>query len=281
MIVQKKKNNKEIVFFSFAGFSCQIEGDKEQISYLWKCYRKSPFCRLISRQSPVNARANANLLIKVDPRYGQQHIDHFHLTTDADNLMFELECSKNLFFIFPVIEQVLRKIYYIMFFKFGGFILHASGIIRRRQVYLFTGRSGSGKSTIVKKLCSESEKNQVIADNNVYIRKIGGVFFVFPPPFLEWNLSPNIAQSKNSSYPVRSLSFLARDGSATCRPVSFEEALANLLCQIQIPRASLTPPETLRVRKIIFEFCASLARKNGLKRLSFTLASKVSPLVFR
>lgn len=66
--------------------------------------------------------------------------------------------------------------------KEGGFLLHASASYINGEAIVFLGKSGAGKSTIVRFL---SDTNPIIADDNIIIRKLNNQYFVFQSPLLQ------------------------------------------------------------------------------------------------
>ena len=47
------------------------------------------------------------------------------------------------------IDSVLRIVHTLLLSAEGGFLLHASSVVRNGRAFLFTGPSGAGKTTIV------------------------------------------------------------------------------------------------------------------------------------
>lgn len=76
-----------------------------------------------------------------------------------------------------ILKQILLKL-----LKNKGFIVHASASQINDGAYVFTGRSGAGKSTVAKLL---SPKHQVLADDSAIIKKEGGKFYLYQTPFIE------------------------------------------------------------------------------------------------
>lgn len=63
-----------------------------------------------------------------------------------------------------------------------GFILHGSASNINGRAFLFTGKNGVGKSTIMKLL---KEKYPALADDTVIIKKEGDEYFLYQTPFIE------------------------------------------------------------------------------------------------
>lgn len=77
-----------------------------------------------------------------------------------------------------IITDILCK----LLAEHSGFILHASCLVQDGKASLFTGRSGIGKTTVIRFL---KDKRQVISDDSIIIRKINGYYFVGPTSFME------------------------------------------------------------------------------------------------
>lgn len=108
-------------------------------------------------------------------------------------------------------QNNLNQFIYILFFvtvklfvKNGGFVFHGSAVEYKKKAYVFLGRSGAGKSTIAKLL---AKRYRVIADDSIFIRKIGGKFFAFQTPLTEKN---DIGIKAGGQYEVGKFFFLKK-----------------------------------------------------------------------
>jgi len=265
------------IYFTFAGLYCRIEGTAKQISYIDKCYRKSPFASHVVRMAP--GAASATLHIQIVPQF-KNDIDRFELKSNPERMDFTLQCTENVFFLFPIVEQVLRKIYYILFFKQEGFILHASAIVQNGKAYLFFGRSGAGKSTTVRLLKQEDPQIDIIADNNVFVRRQRDGFVVFPPAFLEWNLAGEMTY-RHEKYPIHALFLLRRSPHHRIQKTSLVQEYGACYSQIQIPERSLSASEIARSKTNIFRFVASIHRHGLTGFLSVDLSKNIRSLLFK
>jgi len=81
------------------------------------------------------------------------------------------------------LELVLHNILHNLL-KTSGIILHSSSVCIKNKAYLFTGRPGIGKSTIMKIL---SSKYQPIADDSIIIKKENNYYYCYQTPFIESN----------------------------------------------------------------------------------------------
>jgi hypothetical protein len=82
-----------------------------------------------------------------------------------------------------------------------GVLLHAAGVVVGGKGYLFAGRSGAGKSTISNEFHARGA--EVLSDDRVAVRKIGGEFRVFGTP---WSGEAELAE--NRDLPLGGIFFL-------------------------------------------------------------------------
>jgi len=75
-----------------------------------------------------------------------------------------------------------------------GFLLHAATVIRNKKAYIFTGRSGAGKSTVA----SLAPEGSVLTDEISLLRREGGIWRAYGTPF--WGEFR--AAGSNTSAPV-------------------------------------------------------------------------------
>lgn len=255
------KNKKIHFFFNFAGFSCKIIGERQEINYIKKCYLKSPFAKFIKNSLVKNTPL---AILELNPKKAANNIDIFKLKSNCQKLFFKLECSENVFFLFPIIEQILRKIFYTLFFKNNGFIMHASAIIHKKKALIFAGPSGAGKST-VSKILSHDSFFQPIADNNVYVRKEKNNFFIYKSPFLEWNVVYKNQISPNDKFLIHKVFILKKAKRNKIKKISFKKAVNRIARQVQLPLSALNFLEIERSRRLIFEFISKKIDKNILE----------------
>ncbi|MDI6840881.1 MAG: hypothetical protein QMD71_08570 [bacterium] len=110
---------------------------------------------------------------------------------------------------------LLLFFYFKVAINFQCLPLHAAGISKDGNAYLFLGISGAGKSTVV----NMYRELNVIADDIVAVRKVGDKFFAFPGP-----LSPlykNIDYKFSNPVPIKYIFLLRRKGKGTwIKPVT-------------------------------------------------------------
>ncbi len=79
-------------------------------------------------------------------------------------------------------EIVLRDIMQVLLSRNGGFMLHASAVSHNNKAHIFLGRSGAGKSTIVRLLGS---RYNILADDSVIIKKEKNTYMLYQTPIIE------------------------------------------------------------------------------------------------
>jgi hypothetical protein len=92
------------------------------------------------------------------------------------------------------LDSLLRILLSWQLLSNQGFLLHAATVIRDGKAYIFTGRSGAGKSTVA----SLSPKGSVLTDEISLLRRENGVWHAYGTPF--WGEFR--AAGSNTSAPV-------------------------------------------------------------------------------
>lgn len=98
-----------------------------------------------------------------------------------------------------MIENILQEL-----LREKGFVLHASASYINGKAYLFTGRSGAGKSTIMKLL---AKKYPPLADDSIILKKEGATFYAYQTPFFE---KENWLKRRSLKYEIGLLYFLRK-----------------------------------------------------------------------
>jgi hypothetical protein len=102
-----------------------------------------------------------------------------------------------------------------------GFLLHAATVIRNGKAYVFTGRSGAGKSTVA----SLSPEGSVLTDEISLLRFENGVWRAYGTPF--WGEFR--AAGSNTSAPVKGIFRLVQAAENRVTPLRPVEMLRALL----------------------------------------------------
>lgn len=120
---------------------------------------------------------------------------------------------------------------------FGGFVFHGSAVAVDGQGYIFTAKSGTGKSTHARLWRALlGDRAVMVNDDKPVIRLMDGVPFVFGTP---WDGKEHL--SKNISVPLKAVCILERSPENRIRAISAHEALPTLIQQAYRPAS----PEAL------------------------------------
>lgn len=118
------------------------------------------------------------------------------------------------------LDSLLRVFLSWKLLEHQGFLLHAATIIRNGKAYIFTGRSGAGKSTVA----SLSPQGSVLTDEISLLRREEGVWRAYGTPF--WGEFK--AAGSNSSAPVAGIFRLLQapeNRAVSLRPMAILRAL--------------------------------------------------------
>lgn len=89
--------------------------------------------------------------------------------------------------------------------KFNGVMLHASCVEYQGKAYLFSARSGTGKSTHTHLWLQYLPGSRIINDDKPAIRLVDGVFYAYGTPW-----SGKTDESVNEGVPIGGICFLSR-----------------------------------------------------------------------
>ncbi len=178
-MVQKK----EIIYLSIAGFNIKVSFTKTTYLYIkekiqegiLKFYQgfvldAKPkkidyWIKFIDRKDIFIFRKKIITLINL----------YQEVKTNKIVTYYQISIYQFLLVVRAIVEKLLET---------RGFILHSSAANIRGKAYLFLGKSGAGKSTVITLLKKEY---QSLADDSVIIKKEEGVFYLYQTPFFEKN----------------------------------------------------------------------------------------------
>lgn len=121
------------------------------------------------------------------------------------------------------IENLLRIVIAWLSVNNDALLLHAAGVIREGQGYVFFGPSGAGKTTTSR---ISAESSDVVSDDIVVIRLSHGEATLHGVPF-RGNLAE--APRANQSAPLKALFRIRQDTEHFIRPLSRVTAVADLV----------------------------------------------------
>lgn len=155
------------------------------------------------------------------------------------------------------LEYYLRVAYALMAIRGDGLLIHAAGLQPEKGVYLFIGRSGSGKSTVV----ALSAHATALNDDLVLLRRRDATWIAYGTPF--WNSESADRHGETASGPVTGIYRLVQDRKAYVAPLSLSAATAELVSNCPVVNASAAWLPALISR------CSQLASEVQVRNLHF------------
>lgn len=119
------------------------------------------------------------------------------------------------------LENFLRVVTASFILERGGFLLHASGIVRDGKAYVFFGPSGSGKTTVT----HLSPDDVVLSDDLTLVIRNAGVYEAAGIPF---GMAHHRVPETRASFPVASFNRLVQSAEVRREPLPGARAVAEL-----------------------------------------------------
>lgn len=120
----------------------------------------------------------------------------------------------------------MGEAFYHKLLNFDGMLLHASCVAKDGRAYLFSAKSGTGKSTHTHLWMETLDGVTMINDDKPAVREIDGVFYACGTPFSGKN-----DESANMLVPVRAIVFLERAAENSIERITPKEALPLFMSQ--------------------------------------------------
>jgi hypothetical protein len=124
------------------------------------------------------------------------------------------------------IEYALRLLYSFIIFESGGLLVHASGLVINHKGYLFVGKSGAGKSTIVR----HSVGIPVLGDDMIAVIPETHGWSARSTPFT----NPDLLEIKPCSVELLKIYFLRKSTFTSTGNLSKSEAVAEMVSNIPV-----------------------------------------------
>ncbi|MFH1283032.1 MAG: hypothetical protein ABII27_05150 [bacterium] len=118
-------------------------------------------------------------------------------------------------------NSYLRVLFSMLLINKKSLLIHSSGLIVNDKAHIFIGKSGSGKTTIIR----NSKEFQSLGDELICISNIKGVFCSFSTPF--GGELPQIR--RNLCFPLKSIYKIIKSGKPTIKKLSKHAAFTLLL----------------------------------------------------
>lgn len=164
--------------------------------YKWYDFLSKKFSSFIHQYS--------NSFFQFDIINKSSHRNRYNYSVDKKWQKVKIYCPDSLRF-FKKFSDYFKIAFSELFLQNNGFLLHSSSLAKKGVGYLFIGKHGSGKSTIIK-LAKYKQDYKPFNDDYAIIRKINDEFLLFSSPFLEKN---KIA-IKNDSAKVTKIFFIKK-----------------------------------------------------------------------
>ena len=160
------------------------------------------------------------------------------------------------------IDSVLRIVHTLILAREGGFLLHAASAVRSGRAFLFSGVSGTGKTTISRLAPPDVT---LLTDEVSYIRRGGDEYRACGTPF-----AGELARiGENCFAPICCLFLLDRGPENKIEPVSTADAVRCVL------RNTLFFAEDGELVKMIFRSACEFVDRVPVQRLTFVPDERV------
>ncbi|MCP4654453.1 MAG: hypothetical protein GY856_03430, partial [bacterium] len=138
-----------------------------------------------------------------------------------------------------------------------GMVVHAAGICRGGRGIFLAGRSGAGKSTVMR-LIADRRELVGLSDDRVVVRRVEGSTLVYGTP---WAGEAGVAARRSA--PLAAIVFLHHAATNELRPIPGREALRQL-----VPTASILWFDRRRMEQAL-SFCEQLVEQVPAYELRF------------
>lgn len=134
----------------------------------------------------------------------------------------------------------MGEAFYKQLLLHDGLLMHASCIERDGKAYLFSAKSGTGKSTHTKLWMRHFGDCRMINDDKPAVRRMNGTFYACGTPF-----SGKDDASENIQVPIRAIVFLERAKENSIEKITAQQAIPLFLSQ------TLRPPQKEMMLKML------------------------------
>ena len=131
----------------------------------------------------------------------------------------------------------------------GGVVLHASAVVDRGRAWVFSGASGSGKTTIA----GLAGDRRVLNDETIALRPGARGWNACATPFYGSG-GPEMAQANERS-PIRALCFLRKADRFAHRRLSPAEAVGRAFPEVMLPKRDVRVAESLLAALATLSLC--------------------------
>jgi len=170
------------------------------------------------------------------------------------------------------IDAVLRIVHSLVLARQGGFLLHSASAVRNGRAFLFSGRSGAGKTTISRLAPPDAT---LLTDEISYVRKVENAagaphgYIAYGTPF-----TGELAKlGENVKAPIAALYLLAQGPENRIMPISNAVAVRELM------RHVLFFGHDEDLVNMVFQTVCDFVKRVPVRRLIFAPDARVWELV--
>lgn len=160
------------------------------------------------------------------------------------------------------VDYFLRAVFTILAYQHGGLLIHAAGLLRTGNAFLFSGRSGVGKSTTVR-VSHGLPATSALGDDLILLLPQGDGWRAWGTPFWNPETPPARRTAQAKSGPLAAIFRLAQDSRVFIRLLSPAHAVAGLMSDIPV-----TPLDGRRV-PVLLERLFALVKMVPIGELHF------------
>ena len=242
---------------SIGGIAVGLHSDQVNVREQYSRY----YGAFISGVTPIT-ELELNILGREETWNQEFLLDNGIVLLNTPAVVGKIDCNKqknvvtiNSSSLFETVDYMLRVVFAVLLFREGGLLLHAAGLKKNGNGYLFTGHSGTGKSTVARL----SGDALVLNDDLVTLlpSKLGWV--VHGTPF--WN--PTQTKPNPCSALLKGIYALVQDEQVFIEQLSHGMALAELITNVPV----LTQDPGLSGQ--VMERCSEIIKRVTPVRLHF------------
>lgn len=248
--------NKRLI--SFADYHCQITAPASWLAVIDKYYPTFV-------QKPTSKEYNYQLLIRQEKSAAKHLDDSLRLQYEVESKRLTLSASFDPFTAFPMLDRAIKKIFTYAFWDQDGLLLHASALAYQGKAYIFIGKGGAGKSTIIQNVLRHSDVD-ILSDNEIFIKFVDGKVFCYANPFIELSNYRRAALIAETSYPLTSIFKITQSKVNKITPLTLKDLLNNQEIDIFVPpwgKKSI-------INKQLSQKLLAIYQVNSYKQLYFT-----------
>ncbi|HYX69545.1 MAG TPA: hypothetical protein VE825_10460 [Terriglobales bacterium] len=164
------------------------------------------------------------------------------------------------------LDSVLRIVHTLLLAQQGGFLAHASSVVRHGRAHLFAGVSGAGKTTLVRLAPPDVA---LLTDEISYVTRQADGYCAAGTPFFGELARPG----ENLRAPIAALYLLAKGPENRIEPVAAPQAVRSLLANILF---FAQDPESV---KLVFDAAFDFVSRVPVRRLTFVPDGRVWEII--